>query len=99
MSFTMRRQGCPLGAVETWVFDLDNTLYPASCGLFPQVQERMNEYICRLIGGAMDEAKALRAGDFCEHGTTMHGLVGVHRGGPPEVIALVPDVDLSRVRA
>jgi putative hydrolase of the HAD superfamily len=97
MSFTMRREGCPLGAVETWVFDLDNTLYPASCGLFPQVQERMNEYICSRLGVSLDEAKSLRAQYFREHGTTMHGLMAVHRVDPHEFMAFVHDVDLSCV--
>jgi putative hydrolase of the HAD superfamily len=99
MAFTLRREGCPLGAVETWVFDLDNTLYPASSGLFPLVQARMNDYICRLLDVSMDEAKALRAQYFREHGTTMHGLMAVHRIDPHEFMAFVHDVDLSCVPA
>ncbi len=99
MAYTLRRQGCPLGAVETWVFDLDNTLYPASCGLFPLVQERMNEYICGLLDVSLDEAKALRAQYFREHGTTMHGLMAVHRIDPHAFMAFVHDVDLSCVPA
>ncbi|HEV2189570.1 MAG TPA: pyrimidine 5'-nucleotidase [Stellaceae bacterium] len=99
MAYTVRREGCPLGAVETWVFDLDNTLYPASCGLFPLVQERMNEYIGNLLGVSLDEAKALRARYFREHGTTMHGLMAVHQVDPHEFMAFVHDVDLSCVPA
>jgi putative hydrolase of the HAD superfamily len=97
MSYTMRREGCPLGAVETWVFDLDNTLYPASCGLFPQVQARMNDYICTRLGVSMEEAQALRAQYFREHGTTMHGLMAVHEVDPHEFMAFVHDVDLTCV--
>jgi putative hydrolase of the HAD superfamily len=55
MTYKMRRQGCPLGAVETWIFDLDNTLYPASSRLFEQVQARMNEYICTRLSVSLDE--------------------------------------------
>jgi putative hydrolase of the HAD superfamily len=99
MAYTVRREGCPLGAVETWVFDLDNTLYPASSGLFPLVQERMNAYICRLLSVSLDEAKVLRAQYFREHGTTMHGLMAVHRIDPHEFMAFVHDVDLSCVPA
>jgi putative hydrolase of the HAD superfamily len=99
MAYTIRREGCPLGAVETWVFDLDNTLYPASSGLFPLVQERMNDYICRLLSVSLDEAKLLRAQYFREHGTTMHGLMAVHRIDPHEFMAFVHDVDLSCVPA
>jgi putative hydrolase of the HAD superfamily len=99
MSYTVRRERCPLEAVETWVFDLDNTLYPASSGLFPQVQARMNEYICGRLGVSMDAAKELRAKYFREHGTTMHGLMAVHRVDPHEFMAFVHDVDLSLVPA
>jgi len=88
-----------LGEVETWVFDLDNTLYPASSGLFPLVQARMNEYIRARLGVSMDEAKALRARYFREHGTTMHGLMAVHQVDPHEFMAFVHDVDLSVVPA
>jgi putative hydrolase of the HAD superfamily len=42
MAYTTRQERCPLGSIETWIFDLDNTLYPASCRLFEQVQQRMN---------------------------------------------------------
>jgi len=99
MAYTVRREGCPLGAVETWVFDLDNTLYPASSGLFPLVQARMNEYICVRLGVTMDEAKELRARYFREHGTTMHGLMAVHRVDPHEFMAFLHDVDLACVPA
>jgi len=100
MTYTVRREGgCPLGEVETWVFDLDNTLYPASSGLFPLVQARMNQYICMLLGVSLDEATALRAQYFREHGTTMHGLMAVHQVDPHEFMAFVHDVDLSVVPA
>jgi putative hydrolase of the HAD superfamily len=99
MAYTVRREGCPLGAVETWVFDLDNTLYPASSGLFPLVQARMNDYIRNLLGVSIEAAKELRAQYFREHGTTMHGLMAVHRVDPHEFMAFVHDVDVSIVPA
>lgn len=99
MAYTTRPERCPLGEVETWIFDLDNTLYPASSGLFPQVQARMNEYICARLGVTLEEAKVLRAQYFREHGTTMQGLMAVHEVDPHEFMAFVHDVDLSVVPA
>jgi putative hydrolase of the HAD superfamily len=99
MTYTLRREGCPLGAVETWVFDLDNTLYPASSRLFEQVQARMNEYICTRLSLNLDEAAGLRRKYFLEHGTTMMGLMAVDRVDPHEFMAFVHDVDLSAVPA
>ena len=31
--------------VDTWVFDLDNTLYPASCRLFDQIDVKMGDFV------------------------------------------------------
>jgi putative hydrolase of the HAD superfamily len=99
MAYTMRHAGCPLGAVETWVFDLDNTLYPASSRLFEQVQARMNDYICTRLALNLEEAAALRARYFREHGTTMGGLMAVNHIDPHDFMAFVHDVDLSVVPA
>ena len=60
MAYTTRQERCPLGEIETWIFDLDNTLYPASCRLFDQVQVRMNEYICHLLAVTPEQAAELR---------------------------------------
>ncbi len=97
MAYTTRREGCPLGAVETWVFDLDNTLYPADCRLFEQVQQRMNEYICTLLSVSPEEAAELRRRYFIDHGTTLSGLMAVNRIDPHEFLSFVHDVDLACV--
>ena len=47
--------------VETWVFDLDNTLYPPAIRLFDQIERRMTDYVMRALGVAAAEADALRA--------------------------------------
>ncbi len=99
MAYTIRQERCPLGAVETWIFDLDNTLYPASCRLFEQIQRRMNEYICDRLSVSPEAAVELRRTYFLEHGTTMHGLMALHRVDPHEFMAFVHDVDLSVVPA
>ena len=39
-----------LDHIDTWIFDLDNTLYPASCRLFDQVDELIAEFIVDLLG-------------------------------------------------
>ena len=97
MSYTTRREGCPLGEIETWIFDLDNTLYPTSCGLFEQVQARMNAYICERLSLTPDAAAELRRAYFREHGTTLRGLMMVDAIDPHEFLAFVHDIDLSGV--
>jgi len=97
MAYTTRLEGCPLGEIETWIFDLDNTLYPASCRLFDQVQQRMNEYISDRFGLDQEEAAELRRTYFREHGTTLRGLMTVNRIDPHDFLAFVHEIDLSCV--
>ena len=97
MAYLTRREGCPLGEIETWIFDLDNTLYPADCRLFEQVQRRMNEYICHRLAVSAEEAVELRRRYFLEHGTTLSGLMAVNRIDPHDFLDFVHDVDLACV--
>ena len=97
MAYTTRRERCPLGAVETWIFDLDNTLYPASCRLFDQVQLRMTEFICDRLSVSPEAAAELRRSYFREHGTTLRGLMTRDDIDPHEFLAFVHDIDLAGV--
>ena len=44
--------------VRAWLFDLDNTLYRADCGVFAQIESRMTDYVARFTGLGRDEARA-----------------------------------------
>jgi putative hydrolase of the HAD superfamily len=88
-----------LAHVEAWVFDLDNSLYPASTDLFVLVDARMGEYIRRLLGCEADEARAIQKGFFRDHGTTLSGLMREHDVDPHEFLAFVHDIDLARLTA
>jgi putative hydrolase of the HAD superfamily len=84
-------------AVETWVFDLDNTLYPHTLRLFDQVNERMTAYVMRALGVPRAEADALRARYWREHGTTLAGLMALHALDPDPFLDDVHEIDLSAV--
>ena len=83
--------------VETWVFDLDNTLYPADVRLFDQIERRMTDYVMRAL--AVDEAEAhrLRRLYWEIHGTTLAGLMEEHGLDPEPYLAEVHDIDLTAV--
>lgn len=87
------------GHVEAWVFDLDNTLYPADCNLFAQIDRRMGEFIAQQLGLTLDEAQALRQTYYYEHGTTLAGLVRLHGISPDAFLDYVHDIDLSAIAA
>jgi putative hydrolase of the HAD superfamily len=90
-------KGRPLTEIETWIFDLDNTLYPSSCRLFDQIHARMTRFIAERLDLSPDAALALQKTYFREHGTTLRGLMTVNRIDPNDFLAYVHEIDLSCV--
>lgn len=64
--------------VRTWVFDLDHTLYPPSQQLFPQIEEKMTDFVMRALDVGREQADHLRRTYWAEHGTTLAGLMANH---------------------
>lgn len=89
--------GAALARAECWLFDLDNTLYPADCNLFAQIDQRMGEFITRLFDIPPDEAKSRQKAFFRAHGTTLRGLMVEHGVDPAEFLEYVHDIDLTVV--
>jgi putative hydrolase of the HAD superfamily len=85
------------GAVETWIFDLDNTLYPAECDLFAQVDRRMGAFIAALLGVDPVEARRVQKRYYRDYGTTLRGLMHEHQVEPLGFLDYVHDIDLSPV--
>jgi putative hydrolase of the HAD superfamily len=86
-----------LASATDWVFDLDNTLYPAECNLFRQVDLRMSGFIAEALGLPYEEARALQKQYFREHGTTLRGLMDNHSVDPHDFLGYVHDIDYSPV--
>jgi putative hydrolase of the HAD superfamily len=82
-----------------WIFDLDNTLYPAECRLFVQIDRRMGEFISRLLGVSFEQAQHLRKTYYKQFGTTLNGLMRIHRIEPEPFLDYVHDIDLGVVEA
>lgn len=83
--------------VDCWVFDLDNTLYPASCRLFDQVDRRIGEYVQQLLKLDPVAARALQKQYFRDHRTTLNGLMIHHKIRPEDFLDFVHAIDLSPV--
>lgn len=80
---------------RVWVFDLDNTLYPAECDLFAQIDQRMTDFVARFLRLPREEARAIQKSYYAEHGTTLNGLMSMHGMEPDEFLAHVHEIDLS----
>ena len=81
--------------IECWVFDLDNTLYPPSVGLFGQIDLQMRRFIGRELGVSDAEADRLRSTYWQDHGTTMAGLRLHHGVQPDRFLTEAHDIDYS----
>jgi putative hydrolase of the HAD superfamily len=89
--------GRPLAEIETWIFDLDNTLYPSSCRLFDQIHARMTSFIAERFDLSREAALVRQKAYFRDHGTTLRGLMVADRIDPNEFLAFVHDIDLTCV--
>jgi putative hydrolase of the HAD superfamily len=81
--------------VETWVFDLDNTLYPHHLNLWQQVDERIRSYIMDFLKLEHDEAFRLQKDYYKRYGTSMRGLMTEHGMKPDDFLDYVHKIDHS----
>ena len=87
----------PLSHIETWIFDLDNTLYAGTCELYREIEQRMAAFIMEELQLDQEGAHALRRRFLDRHGTTLKGLMIEHGMAPERFLDYVHDIDLSAV--
>lgn len=86
-----------LRQIDTWLFDLDGTLYPLECGFLGQMERKMTAEVARLLGLDLAAAYAVQKTYLAEHGTTLSGLM-IHHGVEPQAFMdAVHDVPLDCV--
>lgn len=81
--------------VDTWVFDLDNTLYPSDCDLWPKIDQRITLFLANLFGLDGISARALQKFYYERYGTTLRGLMADHAISSAEFLSFVHDIDRS----
>ncbi|WP_310618725.1 pyrimidine 5'-nucleotidase [Flexibacterium corallicola] len=89
----------PVGfsGVNSWIFDLDNTLYPAHSNLFPQIDEKISDYVQKITGKSRVEARAIQKSYYKNYGTTLRGLMVNHEVEPDDFLEFVHDIDHSEL--
>jgi putative hydrolase of the HAD superfamily len=88
------RPGRGFDAVETWVFDLDNTLYPHHL-LWQQVDDRIRQYVAEFLKVTAEDAFRLQKDYYKRYGTTMRGMMTEHGINPDEYLEFVHQIDHS----
>ncbi len=92
------RVGRGFDRTRVWIFDLDNTLYPSDCNLFAQIDQKMGEFVARLLGVSFEQARHLQKTYYRQFGTTLNGLMLVHKIDPKPFLDYVHDIDLAPVK-
>ncbi|WEK42711.1 MAG: pyrimidine 5'-nucleotidase [Candidatus Sphingomonas colombiensis] len=84
-----------LAPIRNWIFDLDNTLYPASADLFALIDAKIGAYVADLLGLDPIEARRVQKGYFLGHGTTLAGLMAEHQVDPHHYLDFVHDIEMD----
>ncbi len=90
--------GRGFGSVDTWVFDLDNTLYPSDAMVWPQVDERITLYVMQLYGLDGISARALQKHFYHRYGTTLKALMIEDGVDPHAFLDFAHDIDHSTIK-
>jgi putative hydrolase of the HAD superfamily len=81
--------------VDTWVFDLDNTLYPHHLNLWQQVDDRIRSYVAKFLGVSYEDAFRKQKDFYRRYGTTMRGMMVEHGMKSDDYLAYVHQIDHS----
>jgi len=85
----------PFTDIDTWVFDLDNTLYPHHVNLWQQVDKRIGEFISAYLKVPADEARRIQKDYYRRYGTSMRGMMTEHGVSADDYLAYVHQIDHS----
>ena len=83
--------------VDTWIFDLDNTLYAPEARLFEQIEVKMTEWVVDALGVDSSEANEIRSRYWSRFGTTLAGLMREHDVDPEAYLEFVHDISLDHL--
>lgn len=81
--------------IDTWVFDLDNTLYPHHVNLWQQVDKKIGEFVATWLNVSAEEAHRIQKDYYRRYGTTMRGMMTEHGVRADDFLAYVHRIDHS----
>src|ERR1700691_4264344 len=81
--------------IDTWVFDLDNTLYPHHVNLWQQVDQRIGEFVGTYLKVSAEQARPIQKDYYRRYGTTMRGMMTEHGVHADDFLAYVHQIDHS----
>jgi putative hydrolase of the HAD superfamily len=88
----------PFAHIDTWIFDLDLTLYGPEANIMAQVRDRIALFVEKHFNIGSDEAHKIRHTYWKKYGTTLGGLMAEHKVDPNGYLDFVHDVDMDLLR-
>ena len=88
----------PFAQIDSWIFDLDLTLYGPDANIMSQVRDRIALFVERYFNIGSDEAHEIRHSYWKKYGTTLGGLMAEHMVDPHGYLDFVHDVDMGLLR-
>ena len=85
----------PTETIGDWIFDLDNTIYPAKINLFSRVSVRITEFVASHYRVPANDARIIQKDLFHRYGTTMRGMMSEENIDPDVYLDYVHDIDVS----
>lgn len=89
----------PFSHIDTWIFDLDNTLYPGTSDVLERVHDKINAFIMDHFGIPLESAEEKRKGFYQRYGTTLAGMMAEHTIDPDRYLNSIHDIDISTIPA
>ena len=83
--------------VETWIFDLDNTLYPVTKRLLAHIDEHMGSFVAKYLNISREEAHQVQKSYFKKYGLTLRGLMLNDGLDPARYFEEMGPMDLNEV--
>jgi len=83
--------------IDTWLFDLDDTLYPEDSGIMDLIRERITGFVMRITGLDAEEARIVQRGWFEAHGASLPGLLREHDVSVEDFLVDIHDVPLDGI--
>lgn len=87
----------PFAHIDTWLFDLDDTLYPIETGMMDLIRDKITGFVMRITGTDREEARIIQRGWFEAHGASLPGLLEEHKVSVREFLDEIHDVPLDSI--
>jgi putative hydrolase of the HAD superfamily len=83
--------------IDSWIFDLDLTLYRPEANIMAQIRDRIALYVERHFQIDSAAANIIRTQYYQQYGTTLGGLMAEHDVDPHSYLDFVHDVDMAKL--